>query len=241
MFDIVILAAGEGKRMGEGPPKVLRELDGITLLQRIINTVSQLNHLSNNIFIIVNENIKSQLPIFNTNIKLLIQGSEKGTAKAVKPYLDQKDKADYVIILAGDTPLISKDILQEFMNSFLFWDKQAGIIAFEPTDGKQYGRIIGNKIIEYKDCTEQERQTSLCNTGVYAIKTNILEAYLPLIQNNNIQNEYYLTDLFNYNLDTFIYKIDPKDNFKFHGINTLKDLEECASYLEEQIRLSYTK
>lgn len=231
MFDILILAAGEGKRMGEGPPKVLRELDGISLLERIIDTVSKLNHLSNNLYIVINDNIKAQLPIFHNNIKLLIQGSQKGTAKAVEPYLFVKDKADYVIILAGDTPLISTEILQDFMNSFLFWEKQAGIIAFEPTDGKQYGRIVGNKIIEYKDCTEEQKQITICNTGVYVIKTIILEAYLPLIQDQNVQKEFYFTDLFNYNLDTLIYTIEPKDNYKFQGINTLEDLEECARHL----------
>jgi bifunctional UDP-N-acetylglucosamine pyrophosphorylase/glucosamine-1-phosphate N-acetyltransferase len=227
MFDILILAAGEGKRMGEGPPKVLRELHGISLIQRIVNTVSLLNHISNNTYVVTNK----LLPISQENIIFLRQGPEKGTAKAVEPYLLVEDKAEYVLILAGDTPLISKDILQDFMNSFIYWDKQAGIITFEPTDGKQYGRIIGNKIVEYKDCTIDEQQTSLCNTGVYVFKTTILAAYLPLIQNNNSQNEYYLTDIFNYNLDTFIYKIDSKDNYKFQGINTLQDLEECSSYL----------
>lgn len=222
MFDILILAAGEGKRMGEGPPKVLRQLNGISLLQRIINTVSQ---ISKHLFIVVSENIKRQ---FKTDIPLLVQGYEKGTAKAVEPYLFIENKSRYVIILAGDTPLISVDILQDFMNLFLSRNKQAGIIAFEPTDGKQYGRIIGNKIVEYRDCTEEEKQITLCNTGVYIIDTNILEKYLPLIDNNNAQNEYYLTDIFNYNLDTFIYKIASEDNYKFHGINTLEDLEECA-------------
>lgn len=163
---------------------------------------------------------------------MLVQGSEKGTAKAVEPYLFIENKSSYVMILAGDTPLISVDILQDFMNLFLSRNKQAGIIAFEPTDGKQYGRIIGNKIVEYRDCTEEEKQITLCNTGVYIIDTNILEKYLPLIDNNNAQNEYYLTDIFNYNLDTFIYKIASEDNYKFHGINTLEDLEECVLIIQ---------
>jgi bifunctional N-acetylglucosamine-1-phosphate-uridyltransferase/glucosamine-1-phosphate-acetyltransferase GlmU-like protein len=227
MFDILILAAGEGKRMGKGPPKVLRELQGMSLIQRIINTVSQLNHTSNNIFVVV----KKLLPLSQENITFLKQGPDKGTAKAVEPYLSVDTNSDYVLILAGDTPLITKEILQDFINSFLFWEKQAGIIAFEPDDGKQYGRIIGNKIIEYKDCSEKERETSLCNTGVYIFNRMTLQAYLPLINNNNAQNEYYLTDIFNYNLDTFIYKIHPQDNFKFHGINTLDDLKECEQFL----------
>lgn len=225
MIDILILAAGEGKRMGDGPPKVLRELNGISLLQRIINTVSQ---ISTHLYIVVSDKIKSQ---FKTDIPLLVQGFEKGTAKAVEPYLYIENKSRYVMIVAGDTPLISVDILQDFMNVFLSQNKQAGIIAFEPTDGKQYGRIIGNKIVEYRDCTEEEKEITLCNTGVYIIDTNILEEYLPLIDNNNTQNEYYLTDIFNFNLDTFIYKIDSEDNYKFHGINTLEDLEECAAVI----------
>ena len=224
MFDILILAAGEGKRMGEGPPKVLRELHGISLIQRIVNTVSLLNH---NIYVVTNQS----LPITQKNVIFLRQGPEKGTAKAVEPYLVVQDKAEYVLILAGDTPLISKDILQDFINSFIFSDKSVGIITFEPTDGKQYGRIIGNKIVEYKDCTINEQQTSICNTGVYIFKNSILATYLPLIQHNNSQNEYYLTDIFNYDLKAFIYKIDSKDNYKFQGINTLQDLKECSSYL----------
>lgn len=223
MFDILILAAGDGKRMGAGPPKVLRELNGISLLQRIINTAS---YLSNHIYIVVNEKIRRQ---FKTEIPLFIQGPQKGTAKAVESYLlSVKEKSRHVMILAGDTPLLSIDILQDFMNLFLLQDKQAGIIAFEPADGKQYGRVIRNKIIEYRDCSEEERRIPLCNTGVYIFDTRVLEQYLPLIENNNAQNEYYLTDIFNYNLDTFIYKIGSEDNYKFHGINTLEDLEECA-------------
>lgn len=254
MFDILILAAGEGKRMGDGPPKILRLLCGKSLLERIVNTVSKLNYFYENdtpqIYIVINENIKSKgISLFNNmsnklhNVKLLFQTEPLGTANAVQPYLSEigksirtlcplVNKKDYVLILPGDTPLVSKKVLQIFINYCILMKKEAGILAFKPTDGKQYGRIVKNRIIEYKDCTEEEKQEPLCNTGVYVIKTTILEQYLPQIQNNNSQNEYYLTDIFNYNLDTFVYTIKPEDNYKFHGINTLEDLHQCYQYLK---------
>lgn len=74
MFDILILAAGEGKHMGKGPPKVLRELHGISLIQRIVNTVSLLNH---NIYVVTNQS----LPITQKNVIFLRQGQKKELQK----------------------------------------------------------------------------------------------------------------------------------------------------------------
>lgn len=241
-IDIVILAAGEGKRMGEGLPKVLRPVLGIPILQRIINTVSQLNDIQN-IYVIVskklmkNDNFQS---FFNLNqkIKFLLQGDEKGTAKAVEPYiiLNNTSKAEFVMVLAGDTPLLESDMLQLFVSDFFKSKKQAGIIAFEPNDGKQYGRIINNKIIEYKDCNVDEREIKLCNTGIYLFDNNILEKNLPKVTNNNTQKEFYLTDIFNF-LDKSIiycYVVQNEYNYQFHGINTIEDFIECESIMQSK-------
>lgn len=227
LIDIIILAGGEGKRMGDGPPKVLRLLNGIPLLQHIINTVSTLNNV-NQIYIVVSEKTKEQIKdtVNNNDISFLIQGNSKGTAKAVEPYLSIKNKAQFALILVGDTPLISKEILVSFIGSIYM---NGGIIGFRPTDTKQYGRIIDNKIIEYKDCTEIERETTLCNTGVYLISTIILERYLPLITNENIQKEYYLTDIFNFNFSKSIFEVNQEECYTFQGVNTLQDLQELQN------------
>lgn len=227
-IDVIILAAGEGKRMGEGPPKVLRLLKDVPLIQHIIDTVISLNDI-NNIYVIVSEKTKELISstINSNSINYLVQGNSKGTAKAVEPYVSIKNKAQFALILAGDTPLISKEILDSFINSVY---SNAGIIGFRPEDAKQYGRIINNKIIEYKDCTEIERETTLCNTGVYMISTIILERYLPFITNDNVQKEYYLTDIFNFNFSRSFYEVDSKDCYLFQGVNTLEDLQELQNY-----------
>lgn len=227
MIDIIILAAGEGKRMGDGSPKVLRLLQGVPLLQHIIETVSQLNNV-NNVYIIVSEKTKEIITstINSNKIKFLVQGNSKGTAKAVEPYLSIENKANYALILAGDTPLISKEILSSFITSISF---DAGIIGFRPIDKKMYGRIINNKIKEYKDCTEFEKNETLCNTGVYIISTKVLDKYVPFITNDNSQKEYYLTDIFNFNFTRSIFEIEPKDNNLFQGVNTLQDLQELEN------------
>lgn len=226
-IDVIILAAGEGKRMGEGPPKVLRLLNGVPLLQHIINTVTQLKNV-NQIYIVVSEKTKEVISstINSNTINYLVQGNSKGTAKAVEPYVSIKNKAQFALILAGDTPLISKEILDSFIKSV---HMNAGIIGFRPTDAKQYGRIINNKIIEYKDCNEIERNITLCNTGVYMISTIILERYLPFITNDNVQKEYYLTDIFNFNFSKSIYEIDKSNSYLFQGVNTLEDLQELQN------------
>jgi bifunctional UDP-N-acetylglucosamine pyrophosphorylase/glucosamine-1-phosphate N-acetyltransferase len=226
-IDVIILAAGEGKRMGEGPPKVLRLLNGVPLLQHIINTATQLKNV-NQIYVIVSEKTKEQITttINSDTIHFLVQGNSKGTAKAVEPYLSIKNKAQFALILAGDTPLILKEILDTFIENV---HMNAGIIGFRPEDAKQYGRIINNKIIEYKDCTEIERKTTLCNTGVYMISTIILERYLPFITNDNVQKEYYLTDIFNFNFSRNVYEVDSKVSYLFQGVNTLEDLEELQN------------
>lgn len=222
MFDIIILATSEGIDQ-DGSPIVLRDIDGKSLLERIIETVSELKHLSNRLYIIVDDLIHSKLPSsLQVDMVLIIQGPNKGFSKSTVPYLSVQDKAEYVLVIPGDIPLISTQILQDFMNSFVYWDKQAGIIVFDPTDGKEYSRILQNKIVQYKNCSKEERMTLLCNTGIYAVMTNILEIYLPLLTDETIQDEYYLMDIFNYRFDTFIYKIDSKDNYQLNQVDTLE-------------------
>ncbi len=237
---IIIMAGGNGKRMESPLPKVLHNLDDIPLIVRIINTSKLLN--PRKILVVVGKDQKLieetiQQYIDLSGIVFVNQPFANGTGDAIKccynelqPYIN-----DNILILSGDVPLITKEIMFNILNDL----NVCKIVVANSENPFGLGRIIMKqnsfeKIVEEKDCTNDQKKISLINTGVYAFKSEILCKYLPYIKNNNMQQEYYLTDIIeiikiNENINIQLLKILPQDLYKLTGVNTkkqLKDLEE---------------
>jgi bifunctional N-acetylglucosamine-1-phosphate-uridyltransferase/glucosamine-1-phosphate-acetyltransferase GlmU-like protein len=257
---VVIMAAGEGKRMNSSIPKVLHLFKGIPILIRIILEVIKLN--PNKIIIITGKYdllIKSTIKeYFENNYKLILtlneyekikeliflkQNIPNGTGDAIKCTLDNYKENENILILNGDTPLLSYTLLDKFLQDSHSIFAKILVSKLECPFG--YGRIIydeNNNFIEIKeekDCMENQKKINIINAGIYFFNSNLLKKYIPLIDNNNFQKEYYLTDIFkimrndfyinNLNIDIKIYLIEEELKYQIYGVNTqqeLKDLEE---------------
>ena len=235
---VIILAGGLGKRMNSELPKVCHNYKSIPMIVRVFNEATKTN--SNKILIVVGkyrEVIKTTLEryniIENINYEFILQETPLGTGHAVlccRDYLKECENSN-VLILCGDTPLIQSDLINNILNN-LNYIKCVTTCYDNP---KSYGRIIRNngvfeKITEYKDCNESEKLINEVNSGIYAIKSELLVKYLPMINNNNAQNEYYLTDIIeliktheNITIDTYI--VPTEKQYQVEGINSKEEME----------------
>jgi UDP-N-acetylglucosamine diphosphorylase/glucosamine-1-phosphate N-acetyltransferase len=242
---VTILAGGEGKRMNSNIPKVLHMFNEKPMLVKIIETVMLIN--PKEIIIItgkyndlIQETIAKYINNTESLIKYIIQDKQLGTGHAIKcclPYYNEYyNENEKILILNGDMPLITKDILDKFIfnsNNFLL-----NILVSKMDNPTGYGRIIYNdnkfiKIVEEKDCNEYEKKINIINSGIYIVDSNILQKYIPLIENNNSQKEYYLTDIVkivNTNIEINTFLLDEKDNLFISGVNTINELNNLLSH-----------
>lgn len=245
---ILILAGGLGSRMNSNIPKVLNKVNNIPMIVHIINNAIKLDPYSILIVVgkykkIIEETINLYIDKKYTNgIQYVLQENPNGTGHAVicsKKYL-KLIRSKNILILSGDTPLIDDSLMINMLDNLINFKICTTIL--ECPYG--YGRIVHNnneelkytKIVEQKDCNRNEININHVNCGIYSIKIELLLKYLHMINNNNIQNEYYLTDLVEIitkreNLDIEIFKVDKNNNYKVLGVNTIEQLIEIEKYL----------
>ncbi len=242
------MAAGEGKRMNSNIPKVLHNFNGIPMLIRIILESNKLN--PNRIIIItgkydllIKDTLKSYFGINNMDLfnrlTFINQTVPNGTADAIKYTLDSYSENEEVLILNGDMPLISSKLLEQFIS-----EQSPRLLVAQLENPYGYGRILydnDNKFIgirEEKDCNEEEKKIDITNVGIYYFNSKLLKKYIPMIDCNNAQKEYYLTDIVkvvrehsNITIETYI--IEEAMKYQIHGVNTQKELIE----LEERYKI----
>ncbi len=202
-LEIVILAAGLGKRMHSHLPKVLHHLAGKPLLIHVIETAAALG--PDKIHVVLGhgaDTVKQVLeglpPELSALTDTVIQTEQLGTGHAVLQALPLIEEKARVLVLYGDTPLTPSQVLRELIDDLK--DQSLIVLSAIAPDPFGYGRIIRDgekllKIVEQKDATDREKQVQEVNTGIIAAPCHILKQYLPKLKNNNAQGEYYLTDL----------------------------------------------
>lgn len=222
----LILAAGQGTRMKSEVPKVLHKVAGLSIIERVINSVLK---ITEDIGIVLGnkfELVKNSLPKDKTFL-IFNQKKRLGTGHAVKIASDFFNNYDgFVMILPGDTPLLKSKHLIDFKKFVIDTNSDCSILTFSAENPFGYGRVISKnsnfeKIVEEKDATEAERKINTVNSGIYIFKSSLLNKYLEKLQNNNAQNEYYLTDI------PYLMKNDGKvvnvfnveDEISFTGVN----------------------
>lgn len=256
---ITIMAAGEGKRMNSNIPKILHKFNSVPMLIRIIIESYKLH--PNKIIIItgkydelikntINEYFQEDNQDILNNITFVNQLSPNGTGDAIKSTLEHYNEYDNVLILNGDMPLVSYTLLKKFIYSY---DEQkdssydeteiAKLLVAKLDNPYGYGRILYNNygefigIKEEKDCSEQEKKINITNVGIYYFNATILKKYIPLINNNNSQKEYYLTDIIkimrqfsDINIET--YQIEEELKYQIMGVNTQEELKNLEKQYE---------
>ena len=231
---VIILAAGKGTRMNSDIPKVIHEINNKSLIMHVIDSAKTLNPKQ----IIVIVGFKKQLVkenLRNNSVDFVEQTQQLGTGHAIKMCLPAlKSFNGNVLILSGDVPLIKPDTLNAFINLHNQNKCLASLITTDLDNPKGYGRIIkeNNRFIqikEHKDATDIEREIKEINSGIYIFDSTILKEKIPLIKDNNIQKEFYLTDIFNFIDNDRISTYKTLDSLEISGINTIEQLQQIES------------
>lgn len=207
MNQVVILAAGKGKRMGAGLPKVLREIGGKTMIERVVDSVLESGVTKRPVVVIGygTEIIKKYL---GTKCSYVLQAEQLGTAHAVSCAKDYLKDIDNVIVVNGDTPFLRSETLKELIAT---QEKRQAVLTLATlrlpdfNEWRQvfydFGRIVRNAlgeivaIVEKKDATSEQLKISEVNPSFFCFKASWLWENLPKIDCNNAQGEFYLTDL----------------------------------------------
>lgn len=202
ILNIVILAAGMGKRMQSDLPKVLHRIAGRPMLSHVIESARQLNPAKIIVVIGHGADIVKQHFVAEEDLGFALQMPQYGTGHAVQQAANQLlggDKADdMTLVLYGDVPLVQADTLRTLLDRA---GVGVGILTEILDDPTGYGRIVRDadgqvsRIVEHKDATEMERNIKEVNTGIICAPTQLLKNWLTRIDNNNAQGEYYLTDI----------------------------------------------
>ena len=202
MLNIVILAAGLGKRMQSDLPKVLHPLAGKPMLAHVLDNARQLE--PDRIVVVVGHGAERVEQAFagHADLSFVVQSPQQGTGHAVQqavPLLLQGDAGrDTTLVLYGDVPLVQAATLARLLEARA--DGMA-VLTEKLADPTGYGRIVRDdrgqvvRIVEHKDASEAERAIDEVNTGILAAPTDRLKDWLGRIDNNNAQGEYYLTDV----------------------------------------------
>lgn len=196
----LILAAGQGKRIKSDLPKVLHKVCGKEMVNHVIDTLRKGNVEDINVIVgkgaeLVKENTKSR------DVSYSLQEAQLGTGHAVKCAMDfLKDKKGTVAVFNGDAPLIEEGTIEELFKVHKESGNSATILTSILDDASGYGRIIRSgdevlKIVEHKDCNEEELKVKEINSGMYCFEIESLVECLGNLSNNNSQGEYYLTDV----------------------------------------------
>ncbi|WP_238948195.1 bifunctional UDP-N-acetylglucosamine diphosphorylase/glucosamine-1-phosphate N-acetyltransferase GlmU [Clostridium sp. YIM B02569] len=195
----LVLAAGQGKRIKSDLPKVLHKVCGKEMLKHVIDSIRKSG--IDDIDVIIGkgaELVKERT--LDRNVSYSMQAEQLGTGHAVKCAEEfLKDKKGVVAIFTGDTPLIKQLTIERLFNEHIEAKNSATILTAIVNDPTGYGRIVRtndgvSKIVEHKDCTEEELKINEMNSGIYCFDIELLVDALNKITNNNGQGEYYLTD-----------------------------------------------
>ncbi len=193
----VVLGAGKGTRMKSDLPKVLHKIAGRPLVCHLLATVDSLN--VKKAVVVVGPDMDNVAEAVAPHA-VAVQQKQLGTGDAVKAArAELEGLTGNILILYGDSPLIRRETLEKMIAA-----RENGaavvVLGFTPRDAGRYGRLVVGKgglerIVEFKDATEEEKKITLCNSGVMCVDAERLFGWLDMLRNDNAAGEYYLTDL----------------------------------------------
>lgn len=234
---IIILAAGQGTRMYSDKPKVLHCLAGKPLLEHVYHTAMTLPH--RDIYIVYGYG-GEQVPdaLQDTEVSWVKQEQQLGTGHAVQQVLPDVPDVDNVLILYGDVPLITDESLSTLVEAAS--GSGFSLLTTYLDEPRGYGRIIRDDneniiaIVEEKDATDEQRNICEVNTGFMVVKADALKSWVNTLNNENKQNEYYLTDIVAQAVadGVNIVSVMAESSIEVKGINTRAQLSEAERYYQ---------
>ena len=243
---VIILAAGEGKRMKSKLPKVLHKVQGKPMVKHVIDMAK--NAGADDICVVIGHGgdaVKAALE--KENVKFSIQEKQLGTGHAVMQAGDFiEDNAD-ILVLYGDTPLVTPETVGKLLDFHRTEENSISIISAIVDDPTGYGHIIRDengaflKNVEHKDANDIERSVKEINTGIYCFRGDALKKGLSMLKNDNAQGEYYLPDTLE-----IVLKNGGKVNAmaadsaeEFSGVNSRIQLAEAEAYMRKRVNRKY--
>lgn len=243
MIKAVILAAGKGTRMKSDTPKVLHQIFSKPLLGYVLDNVK---NIADESFIIVGhhaEEVTKFVEKHYNNAKTVLQTPQLGTGHAVSmvcPHLENFD--GQVIILCGDTPLITEKTLKEFVEYHNKNNSDLTVMSTIFENPANYGRIIRESdntlkcIVEEKDATPEQKLVKEVNAGIYCLNWAKVKPAFSQLTSNNAQGEYYLTDIIAWgkknDLKVNAYILENSD--EIYGINSRQNLAAATRIINER-------
>lgn len=245
----IILAAGLGKRMKSKLIKILHPICGQPMIAYVLDTLNELG-IQKRVIVLGHQRervagfLNDRNEVALLAVEIAVQEKLLGTGDAVKSaerFFD-KGRGD-VLVLSGDTPLISKDTLERLIETHHSSGAEATILTSEVQNPTGYGRLIKNnkgyvlRIVEETDASSEERAIKTINTGTYCFKVSALFAALKMVSPANAQGEYYLTDVFEIlnSQGGKIASVSTDSSIEVMGINSRKELAVAETYLRKQI------
>ena len=237
-LQIVILAAGQGKRMRSGLPKVLHPLAGRPLLAHVLDTARALK--AQRIVVVHGHGAEAVRAAFpDAGIAWALQPEQLGTGHAVQQAMPHLEAGGDVLVLYGDVPLVRAATLRRLLEAAR---EGLAVLTVELDDPAGYGRVLRDqagrvaRIVEHKDASPSERAVREVNAGFYALSAPRLAGWLKKITNRNAQKEYYLTDIVALAVaeDVPVIGVRAEDEWEVAGVNSRRELAALERRYQKQ-------
>jgi UDP-N-acetylglucosamine pyrophosphorylase len=240
-YQIIILAAGNGKRMNSELPKVMHEVGGVSMLERVIHNTRA---VTDDLILVHSLRLLEFIEPYKNLCKFALQSQPNGTADAVYSAVDLIDDNKTNLVIYADNPFISSSTILELLKHLESTNSSIVTLSFKRNDPGQYGRIITDeyedfiKIVEFKNASDEEKKITHCNSGIMAFSPSILKKYLHLMINDAacLDAEIYLTKIIetakNFGEKVSYLLSDNQDVIV--GVNTKEELMAANKILQQQ-------
>lgn len=241
----VVLAAGKGKRMKSDLPKVLHTMFDRPMIEFVLDTLISLN--INRIYVVIGfrpDLVTKALRAYRDRVEFILQEQQLGTGHAVQMTENAlRGFTGDILVLAGDVPFLSAETITKLVEVHRRERAAATVLSSIPPDPENYGRIVRlpgtdivDRIVEHDDATEEEKAIGEINTGTFCFDSRYLFDSLREIRDDNVQREYYLTDIMEIlrrrGLKTAVHLTDNADEAL--GVNSVKQKAELEAKFAEK-------
>ena len=257
-FNVIVLAAGKGVRMRSTLPKVLHQVCGETLVKRVLRSVctpfTATPDKPSTVAVVVGyeadlvrtelTSLQSEPPFSAAKIVTALQGEQLGTGHAAQIGLAALPAGDEpVVILPGDVPLLSPATVEQLVTAYRNSDAGLLVLSCVHPNPDGFGRIVRDAagrpmaIVEHRDCTPEQRAIREINSSIYMASRAFLKEALGSLKNNNVQGEYYLTDIVGYGVSRGV-PIDVvvvTDHQELSGANSRAELSALETIRRQRI------
>jgi UDP-N-acetylglucosamine diphosphorylase/glucosamine-1-phosphate N-acetyltransferase len=242
---VVILAAGLGKRMKSGKAKVLHEILSKPMIMYVVETANRI--AGNNVVLVIGNQADKVREMVSESAEVIfaLQKDQLGTGHAVScalPYLP--DHTQEVVVLCGDVPLLTFETVMRLIKDHVKAKRDISLLAVEIDNPKGYGRVLSDKngnvsgIVEEADASAEQKRIKTINTGIYCIKKEFLFDSLQKVKSDNVQGEFYLTDIvkIGYKEGKVVGVIIGGDGEETIGVNNRHDLMTVENIMRNRLR-----